>query len=109
MNSVTPEKVQEKLNLIADPELGFSIIDLGLVYDIAIRGDQEVSILMTLTSPACPEQDYFNQEIPLVLKRELGIEHIHINFTFTPPWSLARATEETKASLALMGIPVGQY
>ena len=51
--ALTEEKVREALTAVVDPELGFNIVDLGLVYDVAIEGDT-VTVTMTLTSMACP-------------------------------------------------------
>jgi Predicted metal-sulfur cluster biosynthetic enzyme len=49
----TPETLMEKLSEVIDPELGISIVDLGLVYDVTFD-DGDVLVTMTLTSPGCP-------------------------------------------------------
>ena len=48
------ENITEALRPIQDPEIRIGIIDLGLIYDIAISDDHDVQIKMTLTTPACP-------------------------------------------------------
>ncbi len=51
--SIDLAKVWTSLRAILDPELGMSIIDLGLVYDVEVR-DATVRITMTLTTSGCP-------------------------------------------------------
>jgi metal-sulfur cluster biosynthetic enzyme len=51
---VTSEEVMEVLQPIVDPEILISIVDLGLVYDLAIDEENMVVVTITLTTPACP-------------------------------------------------------
>ena len=50
----TAEVVKKALRQVKDPELGLNIIDIGLVYDVAVSDEGDVKITMTLTSPGCP-------------------------------------------------------
>ena len=86
--------VIDKLNEVIDPELHMSIIDIGLVY--------KVDILMTLTSLGCPLFDTIQEDIYAAIT-QLGFkkEHIKINLTFEPPWSMDRMTERGKAMLGI--------
>ncbi len=56
IESTHPEKVdllEEALSEITDPEIGMSIIQLGLVRNVEIKEDHAV-ITMILTTPFCP-------------------------------------------------------
>ena len=50
---VTPEQITAALNKVMDPELGKSIVELGMVRDVAVVGNQ-VSFTFALTTLACP-------------------------------------------------------
>ncbi|MCP8307334.1 MAG: iron-sulfur cluster assembly protein [archaeon] len=50
---VTEEEVMEELSNVIDPEIGLSIIDMGLVDEVKIEGDK-VSVSFHLTAPFCP-------------------------------------------------------
>ena len=50
---VTEEEVMEELSNVIDPEIGMSIIDMGLVDEVKIEGDK-VSVNFHLTAPFCP-------------------------------------------------------
>jgi metal-sulfur cluster biosynthetic enzyme len=60
---LTEESVRDALKQVDDPELGINIVDLGLVYEIAIEGT-EVNVLMTLTTPFCPVGPPHNTVLP---------------------------------------------
>lgn len=98
---ITEEIVRERLQDVHDPELHLSIIDLGLVYKIAIKKDT-IDIKMTLTSIGCPLFPVIEAEIKEKLK-PLGFseENITINLTFDPPWSMEHLTESGRASLGI--------
>lgn len=51
---VTPELARKALRAVKDPELGLNVIDIGLIYDVAVADDGAAKVTMTLTSPGCP-------------------------------------------------------
>jgi metal-sulfur cluster biosynthetic enzyme len=81
----TKEQVIEMLETIMDPEIGLDIHTMGLVYDIQIKSEKEIYILMTFTSPMCPVGDFLKQEVTDSM-RELGFSAVDIEITFEPPW-----------------------
>lgn len=97
----TKAQVEDKLLDVMDPELHMSIADLGLVYELTIKGDK-VHILMTLTTLGCPLFDTIEEEIQNKLA-QIGVkpENITIKLTFDPPWSMDRMTERAKAMLGI--------
>lgn len=82
----TEESVRSALHDVIDPELGFNIVDLGLVYDVAIEG-HVVDLRMTMTTPGCPAQDYIVNGVEQRLAQEDGITGVYVNVVWTPPWS----------------------
>ena len=51
---MTPEFVRKALRAVKDPELNLNVVDIGLIYDIAVSETNDVHIKMSLTSPGCP-------------------------------------------------------
>ncbi len=82
---ITKEQIIEMLETVMDPEIGLDIHTMGLIYDIQIRGEKEIYILMTFTSPMCPVGDFLKQEVTDSM-RELGFSAVDIEITFEPPW-----------------------
>jgi metal-sulfur cluster biosynthetic enzyme len=78
--------VREALGTVLDPELGMSIVELGLVYDVRITPGA-VAVTMTLTAPGCPIHDVMPQWVRTALLRVPGVEHVDVTLTFDPPWT----------------------
>jgi len=93
--------IKKKLEQVLDPELGISIVDLGLVYKIEIK-KTKIKILMTLTTIGCPLFTLIEKEIKNKL-RELGLKEnqIELELTFEPPWSVEKMSKKAKVLLGL--------
>jgi metal-sulfur cluster biosynthetic enzyme len=101
----TAESLRTALKAVMDPEIGINIVDLGLVYDVA-KSEGHVSVEMTLTSMGCPLTELIHQQCTLVLTRLPGVEHVDVNFVFSPPWSTDMISDEAKDELRAMGFNV---
>lgn len=102
---ITEDSVREALKQVFDPELFINIIDLGLVYtvDIKPREDEksDVSIEMTMTSPACPAGPQLIQNSKDTLGRMESVGDVEIKIVMTPPWTPDRMTEEARDQLGI--------
>jgi metal-sulfur cluster biosynthetic enzyme len=97
---ITKAQVEKVLDGVADPELGISIFQLGLIYDIQIK-EGDVRIVMTLTSIGCPLFDHIAGPIREKLGKVKGVKKIDIDLTFEPPWSPDTMSKEAKMQLGL--------
>ena len=88
--------VQETLRQVIDPELGCNIVDLGLVYGIAIDG-AKVTVTMTLTTPGCPMHESIAWGVQSVLLNLEGVEEVDVQLVWDPPWTPARMSEDARA------------
>lgn len=93
--AVTEEQVKEALSTVNDPELGFNIVDLGLVYDVLVEGNS-VNITMTLTSMACPVGPQIMAEAKEAVEKLDGVEEAQVNLVFSPPWGPDKMAEELR-------------
>jgi radical SAM protein len=90
-DEVTAARVTEALRTVFDPELGMSIVELGLVYGIEIH-DGSVGITMTLTAPGCPIHDVIRGWVRDAVLSLPGVADVHVDLTFDPPWTPDRIT-----------------
>lgn len=84
--AVSESAVMQALGSVLDPELGMSIVDLGLVYGVRIR-DGVVGITMTLTAPGCPIHDVMPDWVRTAVMRVPGVVTVDVTLTFEPAWT----------------------
>lgn len=99
---LTKEVVLKALENVKDPEVGYDIVTMGLIYDVTITGktkkDSAVEILMTYTTPFCPWGPQLNDEVINTIKDAFNIKKVTVKITFDPPYKMP---EELKATLGL--------
>ena len=101
---ITQEQVREALKEVEDPELHMGILDLGLVYDVLVEGDtgQDVTVVMTLTSPMCPVGPMFTQAVQSKVEGIDGVDRCKVDLTFSPPWDpKTMASDDVKNQLGI--------
>lgn len=96
------EKIVTVLKTIYDPEIPVDIYELGLIYDVFVNEDNEVKILMTLTSPNCPVAESLPVEIEEKVKSLDEVKGAEVEITFDPPWTQDLMSEEAKLELGLL-------
>jgi metal-sulfur cluster biosynthetic enzyme len=94
-------KIIEALKKVIDPELGFNIVDLGLIYDVQLK-DGNVKIVMTLSSPSCPLSGTILNWAETEVKKLNFVKSVDIELVWEPQWSIERAGENVKKALGII-------
>lgn len=75
------------LEHVLDPEIGLDVVNLGLVYDVAVDAEAgTVRVKMSLTSPGCPLGESITRDAQTVLWRLGGIQEVDVQIVWNPPW-----------------------
>lgn len=90
--------VCEALKRVIDPEIGENIVDVGLIYGLAVT-DHDISIKMTMTSPACPMGEMILDEVHAELVHAFPDKEIDIEIVWEPAWHPDLIAPEAKARL----------
>ncbi|MEO9513001.1 MAG: SUF system Fe-S cluster assembly protein [Flavobacteriaceae bacterium] len=96
------EKIVGVLKTIYDPEIPVDIYELGLIYDVFVNEDNDVKILMTLTSPNCPVAETLPVEVEEKVKSLDALKDVEVEITFDPPWTQELMSEEAKLELGML-------
>ena len=86
---------------VYDPEIPVNIYDLGLIYELTINKEHEVSILMTFTAPNCPMADQVLSEVKQGVESVPGVTKCTIDLTFEPQWDRSMLSEEARIELGM--------
>jgi len=94
-------KVINELKNIYDPEIPVNIYELGLIYSCEVDEANNVSITMTLTSPACPVAQTFPQTVQDKILAIPNIESVKVELTWDPPWTKEMMSEAARLEMNL--------
>ena len=97
------ERIREALRGVIDPELGENIVDLGLVYDIAVAGGA-VRITMTATTPGCPATSFLREGAQAAASALAGVVSADVTMTFEPAWTPDFIAPAVRASLGFAAV-----
>jgi ring-1,2-phenylacetyl-CoA epoxidase subunit PaaD len=104
MVSLTSEKVLVALEDVRDPEIPtISVVDMGIITDVAILDADSVRVVMTPTFVGCPAIDVMRNDVEQAV-RSLGVTHVQVDVNFDVPWSTNRLTEKGRAALLKHGL-----
>ena len=95
-------KIVEVLKTIYDPEIPVDIFELGLIYDVFVSENNDVKILMTLTTPNCPVAETLPLEVEEKVKSLNDVKSAIVEITFDPPWTQDLMSEEAKLELGML-------
>lgn len=92
------ERVLTALRDVIDPELGLDVVELGLVYDVAVDGS-DVRVALTMTTAACPLGEHIADQAEARVRGVEGVSHAKVDLVWDPPWSPARMSERARTAL----------
>jgi len=96
------DKIVTMLKSIYDPEIPVDIYELGLIYEVKIDKENNVSIDMTLTSPNCPVAESLPKEVEDKVASVEGVLSAKVNIVFDPSWDKDMMSEEAKLELGFL-------
>ncbi len=99
--TIKEEDVYQVLRECYDPEIPVNVVDLGLIYEVAIQ-PQRVDVKMTLTAMGCPMAGEVMTDVREHLLRLPGIEDAGVALVYDPPWTPERMTEDARWELGMV-------
>ncbi len=87
------------LKTVFDPEIPADIYELGLIYQVDIKDDRSVDVVMTLTTPNCPAAGELPQMVENAVASVPGVGVVNVNLIWEPPWTPDRMSDEARLVL----------
>lgn len=96
------EEIVMMLKTVYDPEIPVNVYDLGLIYNVDVDDDKNVTITMTLTAPNCPAADFILEDVRIKVESVKNVKNVIVNLTFEPEWNRDMLSEEAKLELGFL-------
>ena len=100
-NDALRDEVRDALHLVIDPELGYNIVDLGLIYDVAIDNGCDARITMTTTTRGCPATNYLQSGARDAASSVDKVDSVEVTLTYDPPWTPKMMSPAAKAHFGI--------
>jgi metal-sulfur cluster biosynthetic enzyme len=101
MNDELKESIMGALELVIDPELGIDIVNLGLVYDLKMDDEENLTVDMTLTAMGCPLAGTIVDQVKRALADIPEIKNVEVNIVWNPPWNKDMMSRYAKIALGI--------
>lgn len=93
----------DALREVSDPEMGISLVDMGLVVEARMAGGA-AHIKLTYTAMGCPATEMIEDDVRARLLQVPGVDAVEIETVWEPVWTKARLTAEGRDELLLNGL-----
>ena len=97
--SISKKDVVDQIKKVMDPEIPVNLYDLGLIYNIDIDSNNNVSINMTLTNPNCPVAGSMPKNVGLAVENLNNLSSVRVNLVWYPKWDKSMMSDEAKLAL----------
>ena len=100
MCSITKDNVFEAISTVIDPEVGFNLVEMGLIYDAIIDKETcNVHVIMTLSTQGCPLHQMITTWVKEAVERIENVGEIEVEVVWEPAWNISMADENVKKAL----------
>ncbi|WP_020395762.1 DUF59 domain-containing protein [Thiolinea disciformis] len=93
------ERIVDAIKQVYDPEIPVNVYDLGLIYNLDLDDNNNVSIQMTLTSPACPVAGSLPGLVEAAARSQIEVNDVNVDLVWDPPWDRSRMSEDALLQL----------
>ncbi|WP_283576835.1 metal-sulfur cluster assembly factor [Limosilactobacillus oris] len=101
--SAIEDQIIQALQTVIDPELRIDLVNLGLIYGVAMDEDGVVNVKMTLTTMGCPITDALKQMICTAVRKVTGVTAVEITLVWEPVWTPERMSRYARIALGYHG------
>tara|TARA_Y100001968_G_scaffold94978_2_gene85257 strand:+ start:931 stop:1464 length:534 start_codon:yes stop_codon:yes gene_type:complete len=96
-DQIREEQVWEALKTVYDPEIPVDLVNLGLIYRVAVdQQAHKVTIEMTLTAPGCGMGPVLVGDVEYRVKLVPNVDEVKVELVFDPPWQRDMMSEEAQ-------------
>jgi len=102
MCDITKEIVFDAISTVIDPEVGFNLVEMGLIYDAIIDDECNVHVVMTLSTKGCPLHQMITTWVKEAVERIEDVKEVDVEVVWEPAWNISMAADNVKQALGAM-------
>jgi len=102
MCSISKETAFEAISTVIDPEVGFNLVEMGLIYDAIVDEACNVHVIMTLSTQGCPLHQMIKQWVQEAVEKLEGVGTVEVEVVWEPAWNISMADDNVKKALGGM-------
>ena len=95
----TKEELFLAISTVIDPEVGFNLVEMGLIYDAVSDDEGNVKVTMTLSTKACPMHQMIQQWVKESVEKMADIKEVEVEVVWEPAWNISMADDNVKKAL----------
>jgi metal-sulfur cluster biosynthetic enzyme len=99
MGLYTKEELFLAISTVIDPEVGFNLVEMGLIYDAQCDDEGNVKVTMTLSTKACPLHQMIVQWVKESVEKMADIKEVDVEVVWEPAWNITMADDNVKKAL----------
>ena len=96
---VTEKEIYDAIATVIDPEVGFNLVEMGLIYGVAADETGKVTVTMTLSTRACPLHQMIIQWVKDAVEKLDNVNKCEVDLVWEPAWGITMADEHVKEKL----------
>jgi metal-sulfur cluster biosynthetic enzyme len=102
MCDITKEIVFDAISTVIDPEVGFNLVEMGLIYDAIIDDECNVHVVMTLSTKGCPLHQMITTWVKEAVERIEDVKEVDVEVVWEPAWNISMAADNVKQALGAL-------
>ena len=99
MAMFTKDEIFQAISTVVDPEVGFNLVEMGLIYDASSDDEGNVKVTMTLSTRACPLHQMILQWVKEAIEKLPNVKEIDVAVVWEPAWNISMADDNVKKAL----------
>jgi metal-sulfur cluster biosynthetic enzyme len=99
MCNITKEQVFKAISTVIDPEVGFNLVEMGLIYDAIVEESCNVKVVMTLSTRGCPLHQMIRTWVQEAVEKLDGVGIVEVDVVWEPAWNISMADDNVKDAL----------
>ncbi|ADN08870.1 protein of unknown function DUF59 [Sulfurimonas autotrophica DSM 16294] len=99
MSMYTKDELFQAISTVIDPEVGFNLVEMGLIYDASSDDEGNVKVTMTLSTKACPLHQMILQWVKEAVEKLPNVKSVDVEVVWEPEWNITMADDNVKKAL----------